>query len=474
MVAVRPFTYEAAFPSWEMPPHPREFRKRLIALIDLMNTIGGSQINSVTGLCLAIFADVKKESHQYQLAMMLEKILYWLSKNRREDYFLYRTDAEWIGDIGLTRYKLRQRRAMMDPLITTQNRHNHRRDKIMHYFLNCEELIERIATAYNKPVIFVRSHLMIRIVKNHGFQNTGSNGENHGFQKPRTKSAKSLTEDTPSQKETKTEEKHAVADNNQVSSLGDKKLIHFPEQANATDDSEQVNRLVASGVWRSVARTYAWLPLSKIEEIITVAIKKRDNNDLQNPMPNYIAGALKRCAESIRKEHRHAGSTDTLENFALQQEQQEKSYTSYKGMDYGYNPFEGMDWADFTDDQPADQPDYDVSQLSASEIYGIRTEYEDFVMHGEDDDEIFFWNTGQVAWSLYDKQDRLWASGIATNRTTADEAARQILTDFEKANPRYHDEDFMEYIWKTEKARRETEEKFITRRVESTWKTPTI
>ena len=177
MVTAANLNYQ--FPSYTLPQKPSQFRSRLISLIDTMQTIGGSTINSLTGLFLAIFADEEEEAHQYQLAMLAEKTLYWLAnlenvkaKSQRKVnlYELYRTDDEWLGDIGLSKYKLRKLRDKLAPIITCKSKHNLARTKVMHYKLDGEALLDAIAKVYGRSTIYLRGFLFDRVTSKPDFK----------------------------------------------------------------------------------------------------------------------------------------------------------------------------------------------------------------------------------------------------------------------------------------------------------------
>lgn len=345
MVTARPLGYE--FPTWGLPTQPSDFKKRLINLISIMNTIGGSEINSITGLFIRIFAD-EKELHQYQLAIMLEKILYWLSRMKKLDYEIYRTDEEWMGDIGLSRYKLRKMREILDPVVISQNKHNWSRTKIMHYQLNGEALLERIAKVYGKSESFVRGVLFIRSIENPDFKPSRPSTLKPDFKGSGTSTSKSLTT-LPSnlsskEERTLTTTTHAAAV--EEISLTDKKLLGFPEQY--TDDSEQVDRLVKIGVWRKVAKNYQWIPIETLQTMIDQAQEKQKSGQIRGSFPNYLAGVLKKYAETIREEFQRtlAHNPDTtFENFLIQHEQHQPAQST--------SDFANMTWSDFADNPEA-------------------------------------------------------------------------------------------------------------------------
>ena len=342
MVTARPLDYE--LPIQRLPVQPSEFKKRLINLIAIMETIGGSNISSITGLFVQLFAD-EEEVHQYQLAIMLEKALYWISRLKKTDYEFFRTDAQWMGDIGLTRYKLRKLREKLEPIVTCQNKHNWSRTKIMHYKLNGDVLVERIAQVYGKTETFIRGVLFDRAIKNPDFQQSRPNTSKPDFQQVGANTSKSLTSllnNSFSKEKENNTTTHAAAVDNEMS-LGDKKLVNFPEQAQATDDSEQVDLLVNIGVWRKEARKYSWIPIDTLQSMIDQAQQKQHSGQLRGNLPNYLAGTLKKYAEALREEYKHALQNNpelTFEAFIIQHEQQTPSQKT--------NPYQGLSWSDFT------------------------------------------------------------------------------------------------------------------------------
>lgn len=340
MVTARPLEYE--MPTWNLPATEREFHERLIKLIDLMQTIGGSDINSIDGLFIRMFSDLD-DAHQYQTAWFMSKLVYWWQKMNKRTYEIYRTDEEWSGDLNLSRFKLRKIREFIDPIVTCQNKHNAYRTKIMHYQLNGEALLERIAKVYGKSESFVRGVLFDRSVKNPDFKPSRPSTLKPDFKVSGTSTSKSLTT-LPSNLSSKEERTltttHAVAVEEKVS-LGDKKLIGFPEQY--TDDSQQVDRLVNIGVWRNVARQYAWIPIGTLETMIDQAQRKLQSGQIRSSFPNYMAGTLKAYAQNIREEFQRTlahNPETTFENFLAQYEQHQPAQSQ----------FSDLSWSDFATD----------------------------------------------------------------------------------------------------------------------------
>lgn len=348
MVTARPLDWE--MPTWSLPTKPSEFRDKLKKLITIQKTIGGSRIDSIIGLFLNIFADQTEEVHKYQLAIILERLLDWWCW--KKEYVIYRPDADWTGDMGLSPYKLRKLREKLAPLVLCENRHNWERTKIMHYQLDGEALLSAIAKVYGKSESYIRGVLFVRSVespklKNPDFKPSGTKTLKPDFKVLGRNTSKSLTtlpsNNSSKEELTKTTTTHAAAVD-EVISLGDKNLVGFPEQANATDDSEQVEALVGAGLWRNVARQYDWLPITTIQSMIEQAQAKKKRGGLRENVGNYLNGALQKHADHLREEYKRAiaqGQELSLIDFALQHEQTQSHKKS---------EFAGLTWSDLATD----------------------------------------------------------------------------------------------------------------------------
>lgn len=346
------------FPTWQLPTNPSDFKKRLVNLINIMQTIGGSTINSITGLFVQIFAD-EKEAHQYQLAMLAEKTLYWLvrmenikakSKRKVDMYELYRTDEEWRGDIGLSKYKLRKLRDKLAPIIIAKSKHNLARTKIMHYKLDGEALLTAIAKVYGRSTIYIRAQLFDRSIEKPHFKQSSPKTLKPDFSLSRETTAKSLTtlpNNDLSSKEDKSNPttKHAggVSYSETPNNLNDDSVDDNP----LADDAPQVDTLVKLGIWRKVAKKYAWIPENTLNNMIASAKQKQSSGELRNNFPSYLSGVLKNYAQNIREEfQRELAHNPNLkfDEFVLQQ-------TSVGTMPtLSTNQYAGYTWSDFTTD----------------------------------------------------------------------------------------------------------------------------
>lgn len=373
MVTAANLNYQ--FPSYSLPAKPSEFRQRLISLIDTMQTIGGSTINSLTGLFLAIFADEKDESHKYQLAMLAEKTLYWLknlekkkakSQRKVDMYELYRTDDEWLGDIGLSKYKLRKLRDKLAPIITCKSKLNLARTKIMHYKLDGEALLTAIAKVYNRSTIYLRGFLFDRVTSKPDFKPSPPKTLKPDFKPSSLKASKSLTTipdnvSLSKDKETNQTTKHAVVVNlislnPEYESFAKKhqEPVGTMPALSEGDEPIQVTLLVKAGIWRNTAKTYTWIPHTTLSNLIAQAQAKRDSGELRQTMPKYLAGTLKIYAQNIKEEFKRALAHNPKLNFEDFVQQQSVGERRAVPNTESNNQFAGLTWRDVVTESPND------------------------------------------------------------------------------------------------------------------------
>jgi hypothetical protein len=325
-----------------------------------MQTIGGSTINSITGLFVQIFAD-ENETHQYQLAIMSEKILYWLVHMKKLDYEFYRSDEEWMGDIGLTRYKLRKLRDKLAPVFICQSKHNYQRTKFMHYQLDGEALLTAIAKVYGRSTIYLRALLFDRHIEKPHFQQSRPKIEKPDFSLSRETTAKSLTT-LPSNVLSSLEDKtntttiHAGGVDNSFNQNSENNFdVGTPSlkigEGWGGDDSPQVDNLVKVGIWRKVAKKYAWIPEGTLNSMIQSAKNKQSSGELRQGLPEYLAGTLKNYAENVREEYQRALAHNPETKF--------DDFISTFGHGSQNLRYGGLTWADF-----AEKPDYTSGKWS--------------------------------------------------------------------------------------------------------------
>ena len=377
MVTAANLNYQ--FPSYTLPQKPSQFRSRLISLIDTMQTIGGSTINSLTGLFLAIFADEEEEAHQYQLAMLAEKTLYWLanlenvkakSQRKVDMYELYRTDDEWLGDIGLSKYKLRKLRDKLAPIITCKSKHNLARTKVMHYKLDGEALLDAIAKVYGRSTIYLRGFLFDRVTSKPDFKPSPPKTLKPDFKPSSLKASKSLTTipnnvSLSKDKETNQTTLHAVVVNleelnskddlsfekptDENASPSPSESLRLGSEANALGDSalgRGEDLLVKAGIWRNIAKSYTWIPDTTLSNLIAQAEAKRDSGELRQTMPKYLAGTLKNYAQNIKDEFKRALAHDPKLNFEDFVQQQSVGERRAMPNTESNNQFANLTWAD--------------------------------------------------------------------------------------------------------------------------------
>lgn len=368
-------------PKWQVPELPSVLRQRIIELVNTMQVVGGSPINSLRGLFITCFQEAGRP-HAFRCGMVLSRLFEWyiiMQKKRKstpERYVLYRTQAEWEGDFCFSYDVMRRVREHLHPIVVSDTPRQAPSGKSgwkapqTHYRLDVMALTERIAEAYGKSLSFVRGILLDTPAplenQKGSFLDSGLEKRtlDSGLEKPLTTRQSQPSFDKSkdnTQKQTPQTDARG-RDGGGVSSLesedAKKESEPFVQLPARRDDrapdseSPQVTLLVSNGVYRSKADKYAWVPLGFVQEIVAQVNELAANGKLKSNRGGYLFNALRNFHEQMQDGLRrhlahHPSEVLSLAEYAARTYTQQHTQTPRK------SEYDGLAWSDLATSQEA-------------------------------------------------------------------------------------------------------------------------
>lgn len=283
---------------------PRAWLPKLVKLKDLMLLLGKSKIATVEALCREITGD-------YIAGDVLNELLRLFPMGIREDGAVWKDDNYWKTHFALSRYKMNKARGKLAPFIRAEVIKSGKAPT-WHYWLNPDAIVSALSRIYGKSECFIES-IVFEENSNSDFERIFAN-----------RNAKNPSTSITTLKTDKTTKEDA----------DDKKIIQLPSSKNVfqqnESDNEIVELLVANGIWRSVARRYAHLPIIEVQNLIAKALEAEASGKLRESFPSFLAGSLKLFK-------------------AAQQEETRRQPMPSAAPSVNSNPFANLKWSDFAD-----------------------------------------------------------------------------------------------------------------------------
>ncbi len=165
----------------------------------------------------------------------------------------------------------------------------------MHYLLNAEKFLERIAAVFKRPLTFMRVLIFDRVENG----NSGKSGMDSG------ESPKSITTGTTTSS-SKEEDKQQQQP---TGGGGGGKNISLPPKGEIFDSSKlpkttkTFDILRRAGISTTAATQYQWIDAEDAQVLVDSAQKKYQDGRLETVPARYIVGALKKIREEEREQY---------------------------------------------------------------------------------------------------------------------------------------------------------------------------